>query len=173
MNYISTLWRSSQEQPTWRRAAPRVGVLAALLMLGCTRNLPSTLSVEQRREVIHCLEKQGHHTAELSAPCRNAVWAALAEAEANAGCQADSDCFTFPMSPSDGPCWNATSSHWLDVHPQTGSLSRIREACGHVDSVCYPEPPPRAYCDAGHCRLRDYPPPMSVPRNFNCPEAGL
>ena len=154
--------------------APVAGVLAVLLSPGCMRLLPPALSVEQRHQVVQCLEEQGYREPSgLSAACSQAVWAALSEVEVEAGCHADSDCIAFPMIPSEGPCWNATGSHWLGVHPQTGSLSRVQEACGYVDGSCYPESPPEPYCDAGRCRLRGHPPPMSVPRNFKCPGAGL
>lgn len=164
----------ASEMKRWLRIAPVVSILAVGALLACNKHLSAQISVEQRREVIYCLERQGYRPANDSSPaCRDAVWAALVEVEANAGCEADSDCFVFPMLESEGPCWHVSSRSWLEVHPRTGSLSRIVDACGHVDGICIPETPPQAYCDAGRCRMRDYPLPMVVPHDFSCPEAGL
>lgn len=70
------------------------GTLAGSSLLGCARSLPRDLTVAQQRAAIGCLEAQGFRNPWVYAPaCRDAVWAVLAEAEANADCTEDADCF--------------------------------------------------------------------------------
>jgi hypothetical protein len=142
-------------------------------LLACAQHL-STQSVAQTRDVLRCLEEQGERVPfNLGGECRDAVWKALARAESEAKCSTSVDCLVFAMPPADGPCWNVTNKHWLT---QAGgaelTIEGVVPACGRVESDCYPRPPPAAYCEAGRCRLRDYP-RIKVPAGFTCPAASL
>lgn len=146
------------------------GALACASLLGCVQTLPRDLTVAQQRAAIECLEAQGFRHPSMGPPgCRDAVWAVLAEAEANADCTEDADCFARLLPPADF-AWFAASGHWLEVKSTTHSLDRVEKECGQHCII--PSPEPRVSCEAGRCRLHDYP-RIRAPLGFTCPQAGL